>query len=118
MHRHHEPPYAGGDPASSEFTDREAGSRIDDRPTVDPAAGPLAEGSDDPEVAALYALVAERLKQAHARVRELHASAEAKTALTRQLLIVTETAKRDLPAAARRLSRFVQELDEGHPPLG
>ncbi|MGF1429748.1 hypothetical protein [Kitasatospora sp. LaBMicrA B282] len=115
MHRHHEPPYAGGDPASAEFTAREAESRIDDRPDVDTSA---AEGPDDPEVEALYALVAERLKQAHARVHALHVSAEAKTALTRQLLIVTETAKRDLPAAARRLSRFVQDLDEGRPPLG
>lgn len=114
MHRHHEPPYAGGDPASSEFTDREVESRIDDRPDADTSSD---EGPDDPEVAALYALVAERLKQAHARVHSLHVSAEAKTALTRQLLIVTEIAKRDLPEAARRLSRFVQDLDEGRPPV-
>ncbi|WP_405019309.1 hypothetical protein OHV05_22830 [Kitasatospora sp. NBC_00070] len=72
----------------------------------------------DPEVTALFALVAERLKQAHARVHALNVSTEAKTALTRQLLIVTETAKRDLPGAARRLARFVQDLDEGRPPLG
>jgi hypothetical protein len=45
-------------------------------------------------------------------------STDAKTALTRQLLIVTETAKRDLPGAARRLSRFVQDLDAGRQPLG
>ncbi|MDH6122988.1 hypothetical protein [Kitasatospora sp. GAS206B] len=115
MHRHHEPPYAGGDPASSEFVAREAESRIDDRPDDETS---VAEVPDDPEVAALYALVAERLKQAHARVHALHVSAEAKTALTRQLLIVTETAKRDLPAAARRLARFVQDLDEGRPPVG
>ncbi|WP_370221672.1 hypothetical protein [Kitasatospora sp. MAP12-22] len=114
MHRHHEPPYAGSDPASSEFVTPEAGSRIDDRPDVDTSPD---EGPDDPEVAALYALVAERLKQAHARVYSLHASADAKTALTRQLLIVTELAKRDLPEAARRLSRFVQDLDEGRPPV-
>jgi hypothetical protein len=49
-------------------------------------------------------------------VHALHVSAEAKTALARQLLIVTETAKRDLPEAARRLGRFVHDLDEGHPP--
>ncbi|GAA1267567.1 hypothetical protein GCM10009665_65460 [Kitasatospora nipponensis] len=115
MHRHHEPPYAGSDPVSSEFAVRDAGSRIDDRLDVETSP---AEGPDDPEVAALYALVAERLKQAHARVHALHVSAGAKTALTRQLLIVTETAKRDLPEAARRLSRFVQDLDEGRPPVG
>ncbi|BFV57174.1 hypothetical protein KCMC57_up22780 [Kitasatospora sp. CMC57] len=72
----------------------------------------------DPEVTALFALVAERLKQAHDRVHALNVSTEAKTALTRQLLIVTETAKRDLPEAARRLARFVQDLDEGRLPLG
>ncbi|MFJ1707293.1 hypothetical protein [Kitasatospora sp. NPDC088346] len=76
-----------------------------------------AEEPDDSEVEALYALVAERLKQAHARVSALNVSTDAKTALTRQLLIVTETAKRDLPEAARRLSRFVQDLDEGRQPL-
>ena len=93
MHRHHEPPYGDGEHAAS-------------------------EGTEAPEVTALYALVAERLKLAHDRVHALNVSTEAKTALTRQLLIVTETAKRDLPGAARRLARFVQDLDEGHPPLG
>lgn len=92
-----------------------AGGRDDDR--TDDQTSP-AEEPDDPEVAALYALVAERLKQAHARVSALNVSTDAKTALTRQLLIVTETAKRDLPGAARRLSRFVQDLDAGRPPLG
>jgi hypothetical protein len=59
---------------------------------------------------ALYALVAERLKQAHSRVRALDVSAERRAALTRRLLQVTEAAKRDLPEAARRLSRFLDEL--------
>ncbi|WP_249800798.1 hypothetical protein [Kitasatospora humi] len=118
MHRHHEPPYAGGDPARSEFVARDPESRIDDRLDNETSVDSVDEVPDDPEVAALYALVAERLKQAHARVHALHVSAEAKTALARQLLIVTETAKRDLPEAARRLSRFVHDLDEGRPPRG
>jgi hypothetical protein len=115
MHRHHEPPYAGREPASSETTDRGAERRIDDRPDDDGTSP--GEAPDDPEVAALFALVAERLKQAHDRVHALNVSADAKTALTRQLLTVTEAAKRDLPEAARRLSRFVQDLDEGPPPV-
>jgi hypothetical protein len=114
MHRHDEPPYPGGEPASSEGTSGAAGGRIGGR-TDDQSSAP--EEPDDQEVAALYALVAERLKQAHARVSALNVSTDAKTALTRQLLIVTETAKRDLPGAARRLSRFVQDLDAGRPPL-
>lgn len=115
MHRHDEPPYAGGEPVYPEDNGGAAGGRDDDR--TDDQTSP-AEEPDDPEVAALYALVAERLKQAHARVSALNVSTDAKTALTRQLLIVTETAKRDLPGAARRLSRFVQDLDAGRPPLG
>jgi hypothetical protein len=114
VHRNPEPPYPGGEPASSEGTDGASGGRIDRRP--DDLSSP-AEEPDDSEVTALYALVAERLKQAHARVSALNVSTDAKTALTRQLLIVTETAKRDLPEAARRLSRFVRDLDEGRLPL-
>ncbi|MFJ1796510.1 SCO5555 family protein [Kitasatospora griseola] len=94
MHHNPEPPYPGGEPAFAEDRDSAA----------------------DSEVTLLHALVAERLKQAHARVHALNVSTDAKTALTRQLLIVTETAKRDLPEAARRLSRFVQDLDEGRMP--
>ncbi|GLW56605.1 hypothetical protein [Kitasatospora phosalacinea] len=94
MHHSPEPPYQDGQPASGDGQD----------------------GAADSEVTLLYALVAERLKQAHARVHALNVSTDAKTALTRQLLIVTETAKRDLPGAARRLSRFVQDLDEGRMP--
>ena len=115
MHRDLEPPYAGREPAPTEGTPGPTESRIDDRPDGDTSP---TEEPDESEVAARYALVAERLKQAHARVHALNVSAEAKTALTRQLLIVTETAKRDLPEAARRLSRFVQDLDEGRPPVG
>ncbi|MFJ6213152.1 hypothetical protein ACIQGZ_07465 [Streptomyces sp. NPDC092296] len=76
--------------------------------------------SGDPQEAALYAVVAERLKQAHARVRALNVSEETRVALVRRLLAVTESAKRDLPAAARRLGRIVAELDAGRlpPPPG
>ena len=65
----------------------------------------------------LYALVAARLKEAHARVRALDVSESTRAALTRSLLLVTEAAKRDLPEAARRLARFTDELDGGvNPP--
>ena len=68
---------------------------------------------DDPSETALYALLAERLRLAHARVRALDVSDQERAELTRRLLRVTEAAKRDLPAAARRLGRFVEELDQG-----
>jgi hypothetical protein len=66
--------------------------------------------------APLYAVVAERLKEAHARVHALNVSDETRAALVRRLLAVTESAKRDLPAAARRLSRIVTDLDAGRLP--
>jgi hypothetical protein len=80
-----------------------------DRPSPDPEPGESSE-------AEFYAFLAERLRQAHARVRALDVSDAAKTSLTRSLLRVTEAAKRDLPDAARRLARFMDELDDGRPP--
>jgi hypothetical protein len=63
-----------------------------------------------------YALLAERPKQAHGRVRVLEVPEATRTSLTRSLLLVTEAAKRDLPAAARRLARFMDDPDGGHTP--
>ncbi|WP_232248618.1 SCO5555 family protein [Streptacidiphilus rugosus] len=83
-----------------------------DRPQGDDDAELIEEAAD----AELYELVAQRLKDAHARVRALDVSDAERTALTRSLLIVTEAAKRDLPAAARRLARFVDDLDSGRLP--
>jgi hypothetical protein len=65
----------------------------------------------------LYGVVAERLKQAHALVRQLAAPEQMRRDLTRRLLVITDAAKRDLPSAARRLDRFIAELtepQEGH----
>ncbi|MCD0484912.1 hypothetical protein LO771_21625 [Streptacidiphilus sp. ASG 303] len=73
-------------------------------------------GEDDPRETALYALVAERLRVAHARVRALNVSDETRVVLVRRLLAVTESAKRDLPAAARRLGRIVADLEAGRTP--
>lgn len=73
-------------------------------------------GSSGLHEAALYAVVAERLKQAHARVRALNVSDETRRVLVRRLLAVTESAKRDLPAAARRLGRIVADLEAGRLP--
>lgn len=82
---------------------------------------PVCQPSPDPEPgesseAEFYAFLAERLRQAHARVRALDASDAAKTSLTRSLLRITEAAKRDLPDAAGRLARFMEELDGGQQP--
>ena len=79
-------------------------------PTLRPPRGDDPGESEDDE---LYALVALRLKEAHARVRALDVSEAERASLTRSLLIVTEAAKRDLPEAARRLARFVDDLDRG-----
>ncbi|MEZ0090674.1 hypothetical protein [Streptacidiphilus sp. EB129] len=84
-----------------------------DRPVSEPDPGEPVEA----DLVELYALVAARLKEAHARVRALDVSEPTRAALTRSLLLVTEAAKRDLPEAARRLARFTDELDSGSLPL-
>ena len=80
-----------------------------DQPSPDPEPGESSE-------AVFYAFLAERLRQAHARVRALDVSDAARASLTRSLLQVTEAAKRDLPAAVRRLARFMDDLDDGRLP--
>ncbi|NBM17102.1 hypothetical protein [Streptomyces sp. GC420] len=66
----------------------------------------------------LYGLVAVRLKEAHARVRDLQVPEGVRMALSRRLLVVTAAAKHDLADAARRLDRLMKELDEGRFPEG
>ncbi|CAL9412343.1 hypothetical protein [Streptomyces sp. enrichment culture] len=64
----------------------------------------------------LYAAVAVRLKEAHAGVRALQVPEGVRMALTRKLLVITAVAKHDLATAARRLERFIEDLDEGRFP--
>lgn len=63
----------------------------------------------------LYAVLAARLKQAHARVRSLDVPDDVRVALVRRLLVVTAAAKHDPADAARRLDRLMKELDSGGP---
>ncbi|WP_461026943.1 SCO5555 family protein [Streptomyces sparsus] len=60
----------------------------------------------------LYDLVAARLKEAHRRVRTMQVSESERAALSRRLLAVTAASKHDLAAAARRLNKLMEELDE------
>ncbi|MGW6686141.1 SCO5555 family protein [Streptomyces sp. NPDC054961] len=66
----------------------------------------------------LYGLVADRLKEAHTRVRSLQVPEGVRMALTRKLLVVTAAAKHDLADAAVRLDRLMKDLDEGRFPEG
>lgn len=66
----------------------------------------------------LYEVVADRLKQAHTRVRTLQVPEGVRMALTRKLLVITAGAKHDLADAARRLDRLMKDLDEGRFPEG
>ncbi|MGW6361932.1 SCO5555 family protein [Streptomyces sp. NPDC055092] len=61
----------------------------------------------------LYTAVANQLKEAHSRVRALQVPEGVRMALTRKLLVITAAAKHDLADAARRLDRFMVDLDEG-----
>ncbi|MFE9921768.1 hypothetical protein ACFYQA_09335 [Streptomyces sp. NPDC005774] len=64
----------------------------------------------------LYTEVAIRLKEAHARVRALQVPEGVRMALARKLLVITAAAKHDLAGAAKRLERFITDLDEGRFP--
>lgn len=64
----------------------------------------------------LYAAVADQLKEAHATVRALQVPEGVRMALTRKLLVITAAAKHDVAEAARRLERFVADLDAGRFP--
>ncbi|WP_069170494.1 hypothetical protein [Streptomyces griseus] len=66
----------------------------------------------------LYGIVADRLKEAHAKVRALQVPEDVRMALSRKLMVVTAAAKHDLPGAARRLDRLMKDLDEGRFPEG
>ncbi|MFD9573616.1 hypothetical protein ACFWBI_27710 [Streptomyces sp. NPDC059982] len=66
----------------------------------------------------LYELVADRLKEAHTRVRTLQVPEGVRMALSRKLLVVTAASKHDLVDAARRLDRLMKDLDEGRFPEG
>ncbi|MEV2244506.1 hypothetical protein [Streptomyces sp. NPDC049970] len=66
----------------------------------------------------LYGQVADRLKEAHAKVRSLQVPEGVRMALSRKLMVVTASAKHDLPGAARRLDRLMKDLDEGRFPEG
>lgn len=60
----------------------------------------------------LYDLVAARLKDAHRKVRMLQIPDGERVLLVRKLLAVTAASKHDLTAAARRLDRLIEELEE------
>ncbi|GAB2447677.1 hypothetical protein [Streptomyces incanus] len=64
----------------------------------------------------IYTEVAVRLKEAHAKVRALQVPEGVRMALTRKLLVITAAAKHDLAGAAKRLERFIADLDEGRFP--
>jgi hypothetical protein len=64
----------------------------------------------------LYEAVAGRLKEAHTRVRSLQVPEGVRMALSRNLLVITAAAKRDLAGAARRLDQFMEDLDAGRFP--
>lgn len=64
----------------------------------------------------LYDRVAARLRDAHRTVRALQVPEDVRQALTRKLLIITAAAKQDLPLAARRLDRLMEDVDAGRLP--
>jgi hypothetical protein len=64
----------------------------------------------------LYDLVAARLKDAHRAVRDLQVPDDVRRTLSRRLLAITAAAKQDLPGAARRLERLMEDIEAGRLP--
>jgi len=57
--------------------------------------------------------LAERLREAHERLRSLSASEQEKSRLFRRLVAISDAAKRDAGRAARRLELLLHELHLG-----
>jgi hypothetical protein len=57
--------------------------------------------------------LADRLLEAHRRVRILEAPKDEKARATRRLLAITDASKHDVDRAAKRLDAFLDDLDEG-----
>jgi hypothetical protein len=66
----------------------------------------------------LYEAVADLLREAHTKVRSAQVPQDVRIALYRKLRVAAAAAKHDLAAAARRLDRFLKDLDEGRFPHG
>lgn len=62
------------------------------------------------------AALADRLLQAHARLRGLDAPPEVRARLARRLIAVSDASKHDVPRAAARLERWLDDVDAGRLP--
>ena len=57
--------------------------------------------------------LADRLLEAHRRVRSLDVPKDEKARATRRLLAITDASKHDVDRAAKRLEAFLGDLDSG-----
>ena len=57
--------------------------------------------------------LAERLLEAHRRVRSLQVPNDEKARATRRLLAISDASKHDVARAAKRLDSFLGDLDSG-----
>ena len=57
--------------------------------------------------------LADRLLEAHRRVRALQVSNDEKARATRRLLAISDASKHDVTRAAKRLDGFLGDLDAG-----
>jgi hypothetical protein len=57
--------------------------------------------------------LADRLRDAHRRVRSWHGPEAEKARATRRLLAISDASKQDVRRAAKRLDAFLSDLDEG-----
>jgi hypothetical protein len=69
---------------------------------------------ETPDESRLSEHVAASLREVSVRIRRLDVDEETRAEVARRLLAVTNTAKRDLAVAARRLESLVSDLDAVH----
>ncbi len=66
--------------------------------------------------AALFADLANRLRDTHRRVASLDATDDVKSAVVRRLIAITDASKHDLGRASERLDALRADLDAGRLP--
>ena len=65
----------------------------------------------------LHVVLAERLREAHRRVRTLEATDDQKARVARRLLALTDASKHDVVRASARLDALLADLDAGRLPV-
>jgi hypothetical protein len=87
-------------------------------PTAEPAGSSDGSRLPDGDLTDGDARLAEGLRQAHRRLAGSHADEAVKARAVERLVAISDAAKHDTTRAARRLERFLADLDDTRPGPG